>query len=511
MNNLVYIFSLPKEGELPKNNQDAAYSSDDGTLIAIADGVSSSLFSREWAQILTREFCRDSDISIEKLHKHWHHWLRPLQEYWRNFYLSNVASLPWYAKGSADKDHGSATFVGLKIHAKNRYGKGYWEALSIGDSCLFKINSKLRKISFYPQMKSREFRSVTRCISSLPEYNSLMPELWRGEYHEDDYFFLATDAISQWIIESLEERNFDESISEIRNYDEFSKFIFGLRAQRKIHNDDTSIVMAFPGKCSGNHSNFQAHLGSELEALAPTTNRELLKSRDEEVLACNVTQSSRLKARTLKLTPFRGWFISLVQLRLDPIKQKLSKLSNFFLCLVIILLLIALLIQLNDLEFQSFIGSKSGYIGYFRSDLEPYEIYYKVDERGLSKTSIGILWFRLSRADYIWVQVSASDFDSGANNRTIASRLNISKPTPVYKRSFDPFKDYYPAVGYLFEGSYLYESRERFTSDMSNSIDDFKPELIYWVKMKLVRCDDKINYYLSSDNSCDDSRVKNVD
>ncbi|BDM83789.1 protein phosphatase 2C domain-containing protein [Acaryochloris marina] len=258
MNNLVYIFSIPKEGETQENNQDAAFCNDNGTLLAIADGVSSSLFSKEWAQIITKEFCKNSYVSLKDLCENWYCWLHPLQENWRSFYLSKVSSLPWYAKGSIHKDHGSATFLGLKIY-KCISGKGYWEAISIGDSCLFQIYPQAKRINSYPQMKSNEFNSISRCASSLPEYNSCLPYFWSGEYNQDDYFVLATDAIAQWIVKSLETQSFNEDILRIKSNEKFSKYIFDLRFRKEIHNDDTSIVITFPKIHSGNINSLESN------------------------------------------------------------------------------------------------------------------------------------------------------------------------------------------------------------------------------------------------------------
>lgn len=488
MNNLVYIFSIPKEGESPDDNQDVACSNDEGTLIAIADGVSSSLFSKEWAQILTSEFCRDSDISIEALCKHWYSWLRPLQEHWRKFYLAHVASLPWYAKGSADKDHGSATFVGLKIYPKNSYGQGLWKAISIGDSCLFHISSNLNQVKYCPPIRSHEFKSISKCVSSLPEYNSVTPTLWHGEYSKSDYFFLATDAASQWIIESFEKNDFDKRISELRNYDEFSKLVSDLRLQGKIHNDDTSIVIVYPDRYAENH-------------LAPKPDPESVSRVDSLTVNHDYSNYECFKHRSEK---------TLSKLS----NQKIGRILGPLICLGVIIFLLILVIHISNLGWKGLISnSNPNNIKHIQHNSEAYRIYYQQRDENLSKSPVGVVWFDLPKSNFIWILVSESalNLETQRANRETSKCLAISNLTPVYKNTFNPLKEYEPTIGYLFKGSYFYELQESVFNAKQESADGFQLEPMYWVKIKLARGKGHTNYYFTSDDSCAQSSKEDID
>lgn len=120
MKNQITFFSISKIGEDEKNIQDSFARSDDSNLAAIADGASSSLFPKEWADIIVQKFCSSSD-SIKAINNSLEDWLKPLQEEWIKNYLisSKYSELPWWAKGSENKNHASATFVGLRLEQLN--------------------------------------------------------------------------------------------------------------------------------------------------------------------------------------------------------------------------------------------------------------------------------------------------------------------------------------------------------------------------------------------------------
>lgn len=243
--NEIAHFTLPKVGEYETDIQDAFDYSSDRTLVAIADGASTSLWPREWANLLVEHFCHHNQDSIASIYEQWEEWLRPLQEKWRQHSLKSKKdpTIPWYAQGSKDKDHGSATFVGLKIRPPNQAGEKIWEAFAVGDSCLFQIKANSDEIVAFPLHKSEQFTTVTNCFHSLPEYKSYPPAFEDGLYKEGDIFFLATDALAEWIIKDCENRIYRwKNLISIATKEEFTDFINQLRDDKLIKNDDTTLL-----------------------------------------------------------------------------------------------------------------------------------------------------------------------------------------------------------------------------------------------------------------------------
>src|SRR5260370_34022104 len=120
-------FLASKEGEELLDCQDSTYPVPDKNVdfetcsYAVADGVATSFFSRNWAQILTGRFGE----SPERVFHDWPGWLEDAQDEWRlevervahsesaNFFVVN---------GLNAKRRAAATFIGLKILQRNSEG-----------------------------------------------------------------------------------------------------------------------------------------------------------------------------------------------------------------------------------------------------------------------------------------------------------------------------------------------------------------------------------------------------
>jgi hypothetical protein len=244
--NEIVCFTIPKIGEQNTDIQDAYCISNDGSLIAIADGASTSFLPKQWATILVEHFCEDSQISIKKIEQNWQKWLQPCQEKWRQKHYIPAQNNPnWYARPSEKKNCGSATFVGLQLHSANQNGQNIWEAIAVGDSCLFQIrleDSETPLITF-PLRKSTDFDSTPECLNSLPETNFYHPQYISKNYDVNSIFLLATDALAKWIFKEIENQSdYWQKLLSINTQDEFADFIQHLRSDKVIENDDTTLV-----------------------------------------------------------------------------------------------------------------------------------------------------------------------------------------------------------------------------------------------------------------------------
>ena len=242
--NEIVCFTMPKIGEQEADNQDAYCCSDDRSMVAIADGASTSLFAKEWANLLVEDFCHRQQEPFENLHRNWQQWLKPLQQQWISYsnQIKQDPNIPWYVKGSQEKNSASATFIGLKLHPPNQTGKKIWEAIAIGDSCLFQFKKLSGKIIFFPINKSSDFRTVTECFNSLPQYNVSQPKYLQDNYDPGDIFLLATDALAEWLLQAIQTtKREDQSLISIAEKQEFEDFIQNLRDKKLIKNDDTTL------------------------------------------------------------------------------------------------------------------------------------------------------------------------------------------------------------------------------------------------------------------------------
>ncbi|MGL5921349.1 hypothetical protein [Chroococcidiopsis sp.] len=248
----IRYFSLPKVGELERNIQDRFENSPDGSLVALADGASTSLYPQKWAEILVKSFCQSvAENPIESIRRSHEEWLQPSQEIWRQYYLTKLQSpnRKWWQGGSDIKNRGSATFLGLQLQNLElqnleHYAKSQWQAVAVGDTCLFKLEQETRNLLTFPLTAARDFKGTTLCFESLPEYASFPPQFTAGWYECGDIFLLATDALSQWLISDYEAQGEDwKKMFQFQRQQDFDRFINQLRQQKLIKNDDTTLVL----------------------------------------------------------------------------------------------------------------------------------------------------------------------------------------------------------------------------------------------------------------------------
>ena len=246
MPNQIFAFSLPKIGETDKNIQDRFNISLDDSQIALADGAGSSLYPSKWAEILVEYFCADRENAIDKIRTSHQEWLKSPQEQWREYYLAKLTNpnRPWWQKGSQLKNCGSATFLGLNLSNNNDQQAKKWQAVAVGDSCLFKLDNTTDNLTVFPLNNSQDFKSTTPCWSSLAEYPSGLPLFQEGWYARGDIFLLATDALSHWILADYENRSPEwKKIFQLEKMADFVGIIEGLRQKNLIKNDDTTAVL----------------------------------------------------------------------------------------------------------------------------------------------------------------------------------------------------------------------------------------------------------------------------
>ena len=113
---------------------------------AVADGATESAFSREWAQILVRDFVERTPDLVGNEPDGLEEWLRKCQECWDR--LIPWSSIPWH--GEAKTRAGAlATLLGLSIVRQPGSSSGLrWRALAVGDSCLFLVRQDELLLSF---------------------------------------------------------------------------------------------------------------------------------------------------------------------------------------------------------------------------------------------------------------------------------------------------------------------------------------------------------------------------
>lgn len=228
---------LPKSGNAPEEYEDAycksSHQEADVKRLAVADGATEASFSRQWARLLVRAYC-DGQFANDALWRA----LPELQQKW----LAEVSAkpLPWYAE---EKLHMGAysSLMGLTLHAPIEDEVGKWEALAIGDSCLFQIQNK-KLIVRWPIDSSAQFNNSPILLSTKLECNEgLVKQTTSGKWNPGDLFYLMTDAMAQYYLQAVEQGGSPESVMPDFSSAQFSDWVADLRSSGQMRNDDVTF------------------------------------------------------------------------------------------------------------------------------------------------------------------------------------------------------------------------------------------------------------------------------
>ena len=235
-------FQISKKGCSQSEYEDACYpvSCFRGELrtyrCAVADGATESAFSREWAQLLVQGF------GEHRAH------LKDQQSSWRK--LVNQNPLPWYLERKVTQG-AHAAFVGLSLRdpvtkgSDEELGKGTWRAFAVGDSCLFHVRDG-ELLEAWPISKSEEFDNnpfllSTTCSSPLSRDDEFV-SVFSGTWESKDSFYLASDAMAQWLLSEQEASRPPWSFLHDLSPKTFERVVEILRGTKRLHNDDTTIL-----------------------------------------------------------------------------------------------------------------------------------------------------------------------------------------------------------------------------------------------------------------------------
>ncbi len=225
-------FSVAKRQDAP--NEDRWRASDDGTICAVSDGASVSFDSAPWAEVLTRRFVEDPQVSRE--------WLEGAAKNYAAAYDRDA--MPWMHQAAFDR--GSfATLLGIVFSSDGANAR----AFAVGDSLLAFID-RGEVVRTIPYVKPEEFdRSPQLLSTSMAENRSLDEETFADAWydlnisaHSVPIFLLLTDAIGRWLLDEPSSERVSALLG-IENEQSFASFVDRERREGRLRRDDTTMVV----------------------------------------------------------------------------------------------------------------------------------------------------------------------------------------------------------------------------------------------------------------------------
>ena len=250
MRTSVRVFWLPKAGSSLAEYEDACWPRQAVDQIgvvrlAVADGATETSFSGLWARLLVNAYGRDRLAEAT-----WNEDLHKIRRVWQR--AVGQKPLPWYAEEKL-RLGAFSSLTGLTLFPPEEPDGigGKFQALSIGDSCLFQLREG-HLIWSFPFTAAEEFNSRPLLISSLKRGGGpeVAAQRVSGDWQTGDTFFLMTDALACWALRSgASGADAFALLQSIGSPDEFATSIDDQRARTNdeggpfMKNDDVTLVI----------------------------------------------------------------------------------------------------------------------------------------------------------------------------------------------------------------------------------------------------------------------------
>lgn len=252
---LVRTFLAWKKGDEWDDCQDSIHPLPDDTAanncdaFAVADGATTSFFSRAWARILTSHFAEKT----EEAFSNWDGWLEGAQDKWKAEVgeIANSGNASFFVvNGFQSKKPAGATFAGIVLGIKNENGWP-WRARVLGDSCIFILGADGPRVM--ELQTSEDFSNLVKTAESRPRENPHVPSKHESlpngkeaQIQDHDAVFIASDALSKWMLRRLELKcPVWGSVLELDDDQKFQDLVAQARseAENPIENDDIALAV----------------------------------------------------------------------------------------------------------------------------------------------------------------------------------------------------------------------------------------------------------------------------
>jgi hypothetical protein len=198
-----HTFWLPRRGNSPGEYEDAFALDDASGRYALADGATEGCFTGLWARLLVEDFISHAEWDASQ----WPFSLAGVEEQWDT--EVRARKLDWDADYWLEQG-AFAAFLGLVLTDSPFLSEGgpgvrascHWEALAVGDTCLFHTRDGALARAF-PLECSDQFSNRPQLVGSRMAVGEVCKRqrLWSDGYgHSGDRLWAMTDALAKWCL-----------------------------------------------------------------------------------------------------------------------------------------------------------------------------------------------------------------------------------------------------------------------------------------------------------------------
>ncbi|MHC4179775.1 MAG: hypothetical protein ACYSWU_19880 [Planctomycetota bacterium] len=239
------VFQLAKDTEYPEEYQDAYRLDAARGIAAVADGVTSSIFARRWAGILTEATVADTpDPNDEEA---FGRWLQLRRKAWSEGI--DTSSLAWHQKAKLPTGAFS-TLLWVRVlpveeDRPGAFGAHRLQGFAIGDSCLFHVRHG-EVLRTFPIQKAEELEADPLVVGSVNLNRDQLLKFQALDEHcyLDDLLVLCTDAVAAWALR-LAEAGDRPDWEKYWNTDEqeWREEVIRLRDRGEMRYDDATLML----------------------------------------------------------------------------------------------------------------------------------------------------------------------------------------------------------------------------------------------------------------------------
>lgn len=227
-----------KMGNAPTEWEDAYTTDWASGVAAVADGASTGIYCRIWADELVKRFVADrpdarDPAALEQ-------WVATLRKQWRE--VIDYPKLNYFKQRKVDETGAAATLLGLEVGPLDADGNRPWRACAVGDVTLFWIRDG-KLLASFPVVAADQFGSAPLLLRSNPGFRSVTLAA-TGVCRPGDLFLLATDAVANRLLKShADGPGPDWESFETIDPDAWRKDLDDLRRTKDMVNDDCTLVV----------------------------------------------------------------------------------------------------------------------------------------------------------------------------------------------------------------------------------------------------------------------------
>jgi hypothetical protein len=235
-----HAFWLAKGGNSVEEYEDAFAGDPARGRFALADGASESSFAGSWARLLVEDFATGPAYEPGN----WLERVPNLQDQWRK--QTQPGPLPWYAEAKFELGAFS-TFLGLVLEKSLLGWRNRWQAVGVGDSCLFHIRADTLAHVF-PLSSSKDFGGSPWLVGARngsPDQLERKIAFAEGTWRKGDRMWLMTDSLAEWFLRRWEDGEPPwetlKTVAQGPDHSQgFQDWIQNLRKDRELRNDDVT-------------------------------------------------------------------------------------------------------------------------------------------------------------------------------------------------------------------------------------------------------------------------------